>query len=165
MSIFFIFCHLQIFWGVKEAPCKNLYIFGENWQRNQFPKLTTFLLYHPCYNFAIVPCLWAEMPICLQSWHVCELILHSNDFLHRFWGVFVVFKKHICLIANSQDDQHQSVDYKSHLGKWNRRSRSKVIIIWKISTIQIQTVFGAYLLYFQSVFVYLRPPRMIGINL
>ena len=33
------------FWGVKEAPCKNLYVFGENSQRNQFPKLTTFLLH------------------------------------------------------------------------------------------------------------------------
>ena len=43
------------FWGVKEAPCKNLYLFGENLQRNQFPKLTTlWLLFHPCYNFAIV---------------------------------------------------------------------------------------------------------------
>ena len=66
---------------------------------------------------AIVHCLWAEMPLCLQSWHVCELILYSNDFLHYLWGVIVVFKKHICLIANSQDDRHQSVDYKCHLGK------------------------------------------------
>ena len=33
------------FWGVKEAPCKNLYVFDENSQRNQFPKLTTFLLH------------------------------------------------------------------------------------------------------------------------
>ena len=122
--------------------------------------LLFFIFFHPCYNFAIVHCLWAEMPLCLQSWHVCELILYSNDFLHYFWGVFVVFKKHICVIANSQDDRHQSVDYKCHLGKWNRRSRSKVIIIWKISTIQIQTVFGAYLLYFQSVFVYLRSTRV-----
>ena len=31
-------------WGVKKAPCKNLYVFGENWQRNQFPKLTTLWL-------------------------------------------------------------------------------------------------------------------------
>ena len=44
-------------WGVKKAPCKNLYVFGENWQRNQFPKLTTlWLLFHSCNNFAIVQC-------------------------------------------------------------------------------------------------------------
>ena len=29
-------------WGVKKPSCKNWYIFGENWQRNQFPKLDTF---------------------------------------------------------------------------------------------------------------------------
>ena len=44
-------------WGVKKAPCKNLYLFGENWQRNQFPKLTNLLLnFHSWYNFAIVQC-------------------------------------------------------------------------------------------------------------
>ena len=44
--------------GVKKAQCKNLYVFGENWQRNQFPKLTTsWLLFHSCNNFAIVQCL------------------------------------------------------------------------------------------------------------
>ena len=42
---FFNFFSSPDFWGVKEAPCKNLYVFGENWQRNQFPKLTTFLLH------------------------------------------------------------------------------------------------------------------------
>ena len=42
---FFYFFSSPDFWGVKEAPCKNLYVFGENWQRNQFPKLTTFLLH------------------------------------------------------------------------------------------------------------------------
>ena len=42
-------------WGVKKAPCKNLYLFGENWQRNQFPKLTNlWLIFHSWYNFAIV---------------------------------------------------------------------------------------------------------------
>ena len=30
------------FWGVKKAPCKKFHVFGENWQRNHFPKLTTF---------------------------------------------------------------------------------------------------------------------------
>ena len=43
------------FWGVKKAPFKKIHVFGENWQRNQFPKLTTlWLLLHPCYNFPIV---------------------------------------------------------------------------------------------------------------
>ena len=55
---FFNFFSSPDFWGVKEAPCKNLYVFGENWQRNQFPKLTTsWLLFHSCNNFAIVQCL------------------------------------------------------------------------------------------------------------
>ena len=45
------------FWGVKKAPCKKFHVFGENWQRNHFPKLTTlWLLLHPCYNFPIVQC-------------------------------------------------------------------------------------------------------------
>ena len=29
------------FWGVKKALCKKFHVFGENWQRNHFPKLTT----------------------------------------------------------------------------------------------------------------------------
>ena len=29
-------------WGVKKGPCKKCCVFGENWQRNHFPKLTTF---------------------------------------------------------------------------------------------------------------------------
>ena len=33
------------FWGVKKAPCKKFHVFGENWQRNHFPKLTTFFIY------------------------------------------------------------------------------------------------------------------------
>ena len=42
-------------WGVKKAPCKKFHVFGENWQRNQFPKLTNlWLIFHSCYNFAIV---------------------------------------------------------------------------------------------------------------
>ena len=52
---FFIFFSSPDFWGVKEAPCKNLYVFGENLQRNQFPKLTTLLLlFHSCNNIPIV---------------------------------------------------------------------------------------------------------------
>ena len=52
---FFYFFSSPDFWGVKEAPCKNLYVFGENWQRNQFPKLTNLLLlFVSCYNFPIV---------------------------------------------------------------------------------------------------------------
>ena len=36
------------FWGVKKAPCKKIHVFGENWQRNHFPKLTTlWLLLYP----------------------------------------------------------------------------------------------------------------------
>ena len=56
---FFNFFSSPDFWGVKEAPCKNLYVFGENWQRNQFPKLTTFLLHFspmsPLCHSALVP--------------------------------------------------------------------------------------------------------------
>ena len=37
------------------------------------------------------------------------------------WGVFVEFSKHICNL------RHRSVDSKSHLGKWYRGSRSKVL--------------------------------------
>ena len=49
-------------WGVKKPSCKNWYVFGENWQRNQFPKLDTFLLiFHSCYNFAIVKCMWRHV--------------------------------------------------------------------------------------------------------
>ena len=29
------------FWGAKKGPCKEFHVFGENWQRNIFPKLTT----------------------------------------------------------------------------------------------------------------------------
>ena len=57
------------FWGVKEAPCKNLYVFGENSQRNQFPKLTTFLL-----HFSLMS------PLChsaLLSWRF-KIKLNSN---------------------------------------------------------------------------------------
>ena len=144
----------------------NIYTFSVKIDRQiNFQSWLLFFIFSPMLQLCHSTLFMGWNAPLLQSWHVCELILYSNDFLHYFWGVFVVFKKHICVIGNSQDDRHQSVDYKCHLGKWNRRSRSKVIIIWKISTIQIQTVFGAYLLYFQSVFVYLRPPRMIGINL
>ena len=30
------------FWGVTKGPCKKFHVFGENWQRNYFPKLTPF---------------------------------------------------------------------------------------------------------------------------
>ena len=57
---FFNFFSSPDFWGVKEAPCKNLYVFGENWQRNQFPKLTTFLLHFspmsPLCHSAMILC-------------------------------------------------------------------------------------------------------------
>ena len=49
------------FWGVKKALCKKFHVFGENWQRNHFPKLTTLLLLlHPCYNFPIVQWWWSS---------------------------------------------------------------------------------------------------------
>jgi hypothetical protein len=41
MPIFFKTFSSPDFWGVKKAPCKKFHVFGENWQRNQFPKLTT----------------------------------------------------------------------------------------------------------------------------
>ena len=50
-------------WGVKKAPCKNLYVFGENWQRNQFPKLTT---------------LWLLFSLMLQLCHSALVIGHTG---------------------------------------------------------------------------------------
>ena len=79
----------------------------------------------------------------------------------RFLEIFVFGFK----MNTSQDDRHRSVDSKSHLEKWNRRSGSKVIDIWKTGHNQIQTIFGANLLYFQSVFAHLLPRRMIGSDL
>ena len=56
MPIFFKTFSSSGFWGVKKASCKRFHVFGENWQRNHFPKLTTlWLLLHPnVTNFAIV---------------------------------------------------------------------------------------------------------------
>ena len=31
-------------WGVKKAWCKNLYVFGENWQRYQISKVDYFMI-------------------------------------------------------------------------------------------------------------------------
>ena len=58
MPIFFKTFSSSGFWGVKKASCKRFHVFGENWQRNHFPKLTTlWLLLHPnVTNFAIVQC-------------------------------------------------------------------------------------------------------------
>ena len=66
---FFNFFSSPDFWGVKEAPCKNLYVFGENWQRNQFPKLTTFLLHFSPMS-----------PLCHSAlcWHWICPIIDSN---------------------------------------------------------------------------------------
>ena len=44
VDFLFVFFSSPDSWGVKKAPWKNLDVFGENWQRNQFPKLTTFVL-------------------------------------------------------------------------------------------------------------------------
>ena len=69
LSIFLKKISSPDFWGVKEAPCKNLYVFGENSQRNQFPKLTTFLL-----HFSLMS------PLChsaLLSW-LFKIKLNSN---------------------------------------------------------------------------------------
>ena len=56
------------FWGVKEAPCKNLYVFGENSQRNQFPKLTTFLL-----HFSLMSPLCHSAVVYTKKSHICVL--------------------------------------------------------------------------------------------
>ena len=65
---FFNFFSSPDFWGVKEAPCKNLYVFGENWQRNQFPKLTTsWLLFHSCNNFICHSAMFEIMPLMLPT--------------------------------------------------------------------------------------------------
>ena len=73
------------FWGVKKAPCKKFHVFGENWQRNQFPKLTTlWLLLHPCYNFAIVH--WLHLldfsPLCIFK---CLLKLSAQKDANSHW--------------------------------------------------------------------------------
>ena len=59
LHVFFLFPPLCIqrfvktfsssnFWRVKKAPWKEFHVFGQNWQRNHFPKLTTFLfILHP----------------------------------------------------------------------------------------------------------------------
>ena len=58
-SRFFLFSPLRMprfiktfsssdFWGVKKGPCKKFHVFGENWQRNHFPKLATlWFILHP----------------------------------------------------------------------------------------------------------------------
>ena len=48
---YFFFNLSPDFLRVREGPCKNLYVFGEDWQRNQVPKLTTFYrIFHPCHQ-------------------------------------------------------------------------------------------------------------------
>ena len=48
MPTFFKTFSSSNFWGVKKGPCKKFHVFGENWQRNHFPKLTTlWFIFHP----------------------------------------------------------------------------------------------------------------------
>ena len=64
----FLFFASADFWGVKEAPCKNLYVFGENLKRNQFPKLTTFYcFFHQCYNQGVISCATARPPVAASA--------------------------------------------------------------------------------------------------
>ena len=53
------------FLGVKKAWCKNLYIFGENWQRNQISKVDYFMI-----AFSLMPQLShsAMWYLCYESW-------------------------------------------------------------------------------------------------
>ena len=65
MAIFFKTFPSSDFWGVKKASCKKVHVFGENWQRNHFPKLTTFwLLLHPmlqlCHSAMCLPLSWSQ---------------------------------------------------------------------------------------------------------
>ena len=84
---FFNFFSSPDFWGVKEAPCKNLYVFGENWQRNQFPKLTTFLLHFspmsPLSHSAL--------------WKISIMEIFYQEKLLRFSLIPNYFKSHIVI--------------------------------------------------------------------
>ena len=116
MPIFFKTFPSSDFWGVKKASCKKFHVFGENWQRNHFPKLTTFwLLLHPmlqlCHS-ALVAYVWLcdivslfpilqTKVIIFKSFFHCQYVLcfaqmvapnwvkSINDFLKSFpWHTF-----------------------------------------------------------------------------
>ena len=86
---FFNFFSSPDFWGVKEAPCKNLYVFGENWQRNQFPKLTTFLLHFspmsPLCHSALFQ-IWPKKIVLLFSSHSMQSH-HQQGLAHESWNL------------------------------------------------------------------------------
>ena len=53
--------------------------------------------------------------------------LHTKLHLGRIWGVFLVFPDRICVCLTSRADRARSEVSENHLGKWNRRSESKVM--------------------------------------
>ena len=53
--------------------------------------------------------------------------LHTKLYLGRIWGVFLVFPSRISVCLTSRVEWARSDVSENHLGKWNRRSGSKVI--------------------------------------
>ena len=72
---FFNFFSSPHSWGVKKPSCKNWYIFGENWQRNQFPKLDTFfidfsLMLQLCHSALLMHRSWCTRVDALERMHL-----------------------------------------------------------------------------------------------